>query len=181
MADVLTPEQRHNCMSSVRRENTSPELFLRSILHKAGLRYRLHDRRLRGSPDIVFPRFRAVLFVHGCYWHSHGCYKATLPRSRRKFWKEKFRQNRERDMRDVRSLCKENWRVMIVWQCALKGKESFSPDEIVNIIQRWLHSSDSFCECPNSRASFFPVSDSLDAAGGSASDQGVESCSNISS
>ena len=78
--------------------------------------------RLPGSPDLVFPRYRAVIFVHGCYWHSHGCYKSTVPKSRREFWEDKFRANRERDERNVALLRERGWRVLTVWECELIGK-----------------------------------------------------------
>ena len=148
MADVLTPEQRQNCMSSVRRENTSPEIILRSVLHKSGLRYRLHDKDLPGSPDMVFTRFRAVIFVHGCFWHSHGCYKSSIPESRHSFWKSKFQTNRDRDERNIKLLHNQGWRVMVVWQCALNGKHAYSSDVVVSCVKDWLQSSESFWQIP---------------------------------
>lgn len=148
MADVLTSEQRRKCMSSVRRKNTSPELVLRSILHKSGLRYRLHRKNLPGTPDIVFPRFKAVLFVHGCYWHSHGCYRSAAPKSRQEFWKKKFDQNKERDARNVDTLLGLGWRVMTVWECALKGKMSLPASEVADAIKNWLSSSEQIGELP---------------------------------
>lgn len=148
MADVLSPEQRRKCMSSIRRKDTSPELALRSILHKSGLRYRLHSKKLPGTPDIVFPRFKAVLFVHGCYWHSHGCYKSTVPKSRREFWKKKFDENKERDARNIEALLGLGWRVMTVWECALKGKMSLPDSDITAFIKTWLSSSEQIGEIP---------------------------------
>lgn len=148
MTDVLTPEQRRKCMSSVQRKDTSPELVLRSIIHKSGLRYRLHRKNLPGTPDIVFPRFKAVLFVHGCYWHSHGCYKSTVPKSRQEFWKKKFDANKERDVRNVEALLKLGWRVMTVWECALKGKKSLPDSDISDLIKTWLLSSEQVSELP---------------------------------
>lgn len=148
MADILTVEQRRKCMSSIRRENTAPELLLRSALHKAGLRYRLHDKNLPGSPDIVFPKFHAVLFVHGCYWHSHGCYKSSRPKSQRNFWINKFKTNQERDARNIKLLQEQGWRVIIVWECALKGKTSLPISKTVEAIKKWLHSDSAFNEIP---------------------------------
>ena len=148
MADVLTPEQRHKCMSSIQRENTSPEILLRSILHESGLRYRLHDKNLPGSPDIVFRRFRAVLFVHGCYWHSHGCFKSTIPKSRSDFWKNKFQDNRLRDQRNIQSLLEKGWRVMVVWGCALIGRESYPSSLILDKVNDWLLSSETLTQLP---------------------------------
>lgn len=125
-------------MSGVKQKDTGPERILRSTLHKAGLRYCLHDRKLPGSPDMVFPRFRSVLFVHGCYWHFHGCYRSTIPKSRREFWEEKFRVNRARDDRNVTLLRDSGWRVMIVWECALIGKHALGLADVAERVRVWL-------------------------------------------
>jgi DNA mismatch endonuclease (patch repair protein) len=148
MADVLTTEQRRICMSSIRRENTAPELLLRSALHKAGLRFRLHDKKLSGSPDIVLPKFHAILLVHGCFWHSHGCYKSTIPDTRRDFWVNKLMANQERDTRNIKQLQNQGWRVMVVWECALKGKTSFPGQIVAETVKTWLYSSKSSREIP---------------------------------
>src|SRR5258708_27431365 len=116
--DTVNKITRSFIMSRVGQKNTGPELVLRSALHRMGLRYRLHDRSLPGSPDLVFPRFRAVIFVHGCYWHSHGCYRSTVPKSRNEFWTEKFATNRSRDEKNISSLLRDGWRVLTVWECA---------------------------------------------------------------
>jgi DNA mismatch endonuclease (patch repair protein) len=100
--DTVDHQTRSKIMASVGQKDTGAELLLRGALHKIGLRYRLHDRSLAGSPDLVFPRFHAVVFVHGCYWHSHGCYRSTVPKSRREFWTKKFDANRARDERNDR-------------------------------------------------------------------------------
>ncbi|MDR2573998.1 MAG: DNA mismatch endonuclease Vsr [Desulfovibrio sp.] len=122
MTDVLTLEQRTRNMRNIRGKNTKPELLLRHALHALGLRYRLHQRDLRGCPDIVFPKYRAVIFVHGCFWHRHGCSATTTPATRRDFWEKKFAENAERDHRNIEGLIRSGWRVLIVWECALKGK-----------------------------------------------------------
>lgn len=99
--------------------DTKPEIALRRRLHRLGLRYRIADRRLPGSPDLVFPRWRTAVFVNGCYWHHHlGCRRATLPKSNTDFWVDKFRANRRRDRRKVRDLIAAGWRVGVVWECA---------------------------------------------------------------
>ena len=103
-------------MARVKQRNTKPELLLRRALHRLGFRYRVNDRRLPGSPDLVFPSRRAVIFVNGCFWHDHaGCRFATKPRTRVKFWREKFRENKKRDRRNYAALNDEGWRVLIVW------------------------------------------------------------------
>ena len=109
-------------MSRIRGADTRPERLLRSGLHKAGLRYRLHKSDLEGRPDIVLPRHRAVIFVHGCFWHQHpGCRDATFPKTREKFWATKFAQNKLRDERQIAALLGADWRVLVVWGCALKA------------------------------------------------------------
>ena len=139
--DTVDRQTRSRIMASVGQKNTGAELLLRTALHKAGLRYRLHDRTLPGSPDLVFPRFRAVIFVYGCYWHSHGCYRSTVPKSRNEFWTEKFHANRSRDDRNVRLLLKDGWRVFTVWECALKGKSAKPSDVVARAVRICLESS----------------------------------------
>ena len=129
---------RSEIMSRVGQKDTGPEMLLRSALHKQGLRYCLHDRRLPGSPDLVFPRFHAVVFVHGCYWHSHGCYRSSIPKTRHKFWTKKFEDNRNRDKRNIESLLQNNWRVMVVWECALIGKNSLPAEKVARQVRIWL-------------------------------------------
>ena len=146
--DTVDKETRSRIMSSVGQKDTGPETLLRSALHKVGLRYRLHDRSLPGSPDLVFPRYRAVIFVHGCYWHSHGCYRSTVPKTRREFWEGKFRTNRERDERNIALLRKRGCRVLIVWECVLKGKTSVPVGNVADAVKSWLHSSELFGEIP---------------------------------
>jgi DNA mismatch endonuclease, patch repair protein len=137
--DTVDKATRSRIMARVGQKNTGAETILRSALHKAGFRYRLHDRRLPGSPDLVFPRFGAVIFVHGCYWHSHGCYKSTVPKSHRTFWIEKFTANRQRDERSIRLLLERGWRVMIVWECALLGKTAVPVQELAKRTRAWLN------------------------------------------
>jgi len=127
MSDVLSPEQRHRNMSRIRGRDTGPERTVRSLLHRMGYRFRLHRRDLPGRPDIVLPRLRSVIFVHGCFWHRHkGCRYATTPKTRAIFWQKKFKENVERDWRNVTALYKDGWRVLCVWECEtrdLKGLE----------------------------------------------------------
>lgn len=146
--DIVSKERRSHIMSRVGQKDTSPEIFLRSALHKTGLRYRLHDRTLPGSPDLIFPRFRSVVFVHGCFWHSHGCYRSTVPSSRREFWEDKFCANRRRDARDIALLRERGWRVMIVWECALIGKNAFAPQNVVDRVRTWLAGTGGCGEIP---------------------------------
>lgn len=140
--DTVDKATRSKIMASVGQKDTGPELSLRSALHKRGLRYRLHDRNLPGSPDLVFPRFHAVIFVHGCYWHSHGCYRSTVPKTRGEFWSKKFEDNKERDERKIRQLLEEGWRVLIVWECVIVGKNSRPVDCIADAVSTWLNGAD---------------------------------------
>lgn len=112
-------------MAAVRREDTQPELQVRSLLHRLGYRFRLHQKELPGSPDIVLPRFRTVVLVHGCFWHQHtGCAKARLPKSNVQFWSSKFQKNVERDRRKEVALNSLGWKVVVVWQCELRNIEN---------------------------------------------------------
>lgn len=122
MADMLTSERRSWNMSRIRGRNTGPELRLRSLLHRAGFRFRLHAKRLPGRPDVVLPKYRTAIFVHGCFWHRHpGCRNATMPSTRREFWQEKFNGNVTRDARSRAVLEEAGWTVMTVWECELKA------------------------------------------------------------
>ena len=154
--DTVDSKTRSRIMSSVRQKDTGPEWLLRSALHKAGLRYRLHVRKLPGSPDLVFPRFRAVIFVHGCYWHSHGCYKTTVPKSRREFWQRKFSKNRSRDERNIMLLKKCGWRVMTVWECALVGRQAIPLENVVAQVRTWLASMEGRSEIAGSLLDTIP-------------------------
>jgi DNA mismatch endonuclease (patch repair protein) len=113
---------RSRIMRAVRRTNTRPEMVVRCLLHSAGYRYRLHRKDLPGTPDIVMPRHRMVIFVHGCFWHRHaGCSKATTPKTRVTFWSTKFQQNQARDRRNNDELRSKGWRVLTIWECQTKA------------------------------------------------------------
>lgn len=120
MADTLTPDQRRRCMQSIRSGDTRPEFAARRFLHSHGFRYRLHVNNLVGKPDIVLPRFRTVVFVHGCFWHSHSCGRGFLPKTRREYWIPKLARTRRRDSWAERSLKKAGWTVITLWECELK-------------------------------------------------------------
>ena len=123
--DILTTEQRSALMSRIRGVDTKPELIVRRALHARGYRYRLHGRALPGRPDLVFRKRRAVVFVHGCFWHRHdGCAKSRLPKSRAEYWRAKFESNVERDQRNERSLAGDGWRVFVAWECEVEKDET---------------------------------------------------------
>lgn len=122
MADTFTPEQRSAVMARVKNRNTTPEKLVRSLLHQMGYRFRLHRKDLPGSPDIVLPRYKSVIFVHGCFWHGHeGCRRGARPTSNTEFWNAKIDRNIERDCLAVRSLEEDGWHVLTVWQCEMKN------------------------------------------------------------
>lgn len=126
--DTLSPEARSKLMSRIRGKDTAPELVLRRFLHAGGYRYRLHDRRLPGRPDIVFPARRKIIFMHGCFWHRHdGCRLASIPKSRVDFWTTKFRTNVERDARNEVDLAARGWKVMVVWECEVRHLAELGP------------------------------------------------------
>lgn len=118
--DNVSPRRRSEIMACVRSKNTAPELFVRRLVFSMGYRYRLHDRLLPGTPDLVFRRARKVILVHGCFWHRHArCAFARLPKSRPEFWRPKLEANRERDRKNAARLRRAGWRVMVVWECEL--------------------------------------------------------------
>lgn len=125
--DRLSKQQRSWNMSRIKGQNTLPELLVRSLLHRAGLRFRLHRHDLPGKPDIVMPRHRIVVFVHGCFWHRHpGCRLATTPKSRPEFWQLKFRENVRRDRRAIAKLSTLGWRVIIIWECETRDPRTLA-------------------------------------------------------
>ena len=126
MADVLTPEQRKLNMSRIRCEDTRPEMVVRSLVHRMGYRYSLHNRHLQGKPDIVLHRYRKIIFVHGCFWHMHRCkYGRVIPETNRSFWEAKRRGNVDRDRRAIKALKRDGWKVLVVWECSTR-KEGLS-------------------------------------------------------
>lgn len=119
----MTPAQRHDCMSHVRSSNTKPEKVVRDALWRKGYRYRLNDRRLPGTPDLVLPKYRAVIFINGCFWHGHkGCTKYVVPKSNVEFWQAKVARNIERDLKSAQMLDTLAWTVITVWECELTKK-----------------------------------------------------------
>jgi len=125
MVDTLTKEQRSKAMASVKGKNTRPEVRVRSLLHRMGYRFRLHHKGLPGKPDIVLPKYRTCIFVHGCFWHQHpGCKKASRPKTNEVFWHEKLDKNIERDRAAIDALIKIDWRVAVIWECETKSNDA---------------------------------------------------------
>lgn len=137
MSDIYSKEKRSEVMAAVKGRNTGPERQVRRLVHAMGFRFRLHRRDLPGSPDLVFPRFRKVVFVHGCFWHRHAdCRRATLPTSNQETWKRKFERNVERDAENIRSLNAYGWTVLVIWECELRN-----PEKVATRIRTFLTQS----------------------------------------
>lgn len=124
MADVFSKEKRSWIMSRVKSKDTQPELLVRKFLHRQGFRFRLYRKDLPGKPDIILPKYRTAIFVHGCFWHGHkGCSKANLPKTKTEWWKNKIDTNASNDIKNRKRLKKSGWRIIIIWQCDLKAKK----------------------------------------------------------
>jgi len=138
VVDIVDPSTRSRMMAGIKGRNTKPELLIRHLLHRKGFRYRIHVKDLPGKPDIVLPKYRSVIFVHGCFWHGHqGCHLFRLPATRTEFWQEKILRNQTNDHRAVELLLASNWRVCIVWECSIRGARK-DPEKVVNTIIDWL-------------------------------------------
>ena len=138
MTDVVDKATRSRMMSGIRGKDTKPELQIRKALHARGFRYLLHDRRLPGKPDIVLPKYNAVIFIHGCFWHGHDCHLFKMPKSRRAFWNRKINGNRQRDEETYSRLREQGWYILTVWECALKGRGRYPADTVIDKIVDWI-------------------------------------------
>lgn len=136
-SDIFTKEKRSQIMSKVGSKDTKPEKLVRSALHRLGYRFRLHDKKLPGKPDLVLPKYKTVIFVHGCFWHQHsGCGKASIPRTNRAFWQEKLEKNVIRDRKVNVQLTEMGWNVITVWECDVKKHLSEVIGEIDNSLKK---------------------------------------------
>ena len=138
MVDIVDAATRSRMMSGIRGRNTKPEILIRSLLHRQGFRFRLDARDLPGRPDIVLPRYHAVIFVHGCFWHGHDCPLFKWPQTRPDFWREKIGRNRTNDAKAQAALLERSWRVATVWECALRGANR-DIDGVLHRLIEWLH------------------------------------------
>lgn len=129
-------------MAGIRGRNTKPEIAVRSALHRRGFRFRLHCRDLPGKPDLVLPRYTAVIFVHGCFWHGHGCHLFRWPKTREEFWRDKISSNVARDRRQLAALREAGWRVATVRECALKGRARLPVETVAERCAAWLESGE---------------------------------------
>lgn len=149
MVDVVSPAKRSEMMSGIRGKDTLPELLVRRTLFAAGYRFRLQRRDLPGSPDIVLPRHRVAIFVHGCFWHMHhNCRFSKIPSTRTEFWRAKLSRNAERDRAATQALKEAGWRVLTVWECATRG--SGGAAGLADLLNRWIRSDEQCGEIPTS-------------------------------
>lgn len=140
MADIVSREKRSQMMAGIRGKDTKPELLIRRSLHARGYRFRLHRKDLPGNPDIVLPKYRVAIFVHGCFWHGHDCHLFKWPKTREEFWREKIGRNRERDSERRIALVSKGWRVLVIWECALRGIRRKPVDTVSRLFAEWLES-----------------------------------------
>lgn len=138
MADIVDPATRSRMMSGIRGKNTRPEVKIRKALHAKGFRYQLHRKDLPGKPDLVFPKYRAAVFIHGCFWHSHSCSLFRWPSSNVEFWQKKLSGNRQKDISNIEGLEAQGWKVITVWECAIRGRNKAGAEETVTRIADWL-------------------------------------------
>jgi DNA mismatch endonuclease (patch repair protein) len=131
-------------MSAIRGKNTKPEVLIRKSLFARGFRYRLHSSRLPGKPDLVFPKYRAVILINGCFWHRHECHLFKWPSSRPDFWRKKLEGNYSRDQRNIKLLHDLGWRTLVIWECAIKGKQRLPVEALTDQIAYWLTA-----DCPS--------------------------------
>lgn len=138
MADVHNKAQRRRNMRAIKSKNTSIEVQVRKMLWHSGYRYRLNVKDLPGTPDIYLPKYNAAIQINGCLWHGHDCPQFVLPKTRTEFWKEKILSNVERDLRNITESRQQNVRVLLIWECAIRGSGRLEPDYLLKLISRWL-------------------------------------------
>ena len=149
MVDVHSKATRSKNMSAIRAVHTKPEITVRRALHAMGFRFRLHSKNLLGKPDIILPKYKVVIFVNGCFWHKHECDVFRLPSTRKEWWDKKLTGNRLRDESVQDKLREIGWRVIVIWECALKGSTRLPPAELYSYLGRWIKNTKSnYVEIP---------------------------------
>lgn len=138
MPDIVDAETRSRMMSGIRSKNTKPELLIRKGLHARGFRYRLHATTVQGKPDLVLPKWKAVIFINGCFWHGHNCHLFKMPSTRTEFWEAKINQNRDRDIKSSAAVRESGWRVLTIWECAVKGRTRLEFGELIDRVSAWI-------------------------------------------
>lgn len=138
MVDVVSAVKRSEMMAGIKGKDTRAELTIRRGLHRLGFRYQLHRKDLPGKPDLVFPKYKAVIFINGCFWHAHHCHIFKWPSSRIEFWKEKIGKNKIRDLKNIESCILSGWKVLVIWECSLKGKTRRKLNEVIHTAANWI-------------------------------------------
>lgn len=138
MVDIVDKQTRSRMMAGIRGKDTKPEMIIRKALFARGFRYRLHDKKLPGKPDLVFPQYHAIIFINGCFWHRHNCHLFKWPSTRPEFWKNKINKNVEVDKKNYKKLKQDGWYILTVWECAIKGREKLSFEKMIEQIATWL-------------------------------------------
>jgi DNA mismatch endonuclease (patch repair protein) len=138
MVDVVDKKSRSRMMSGISGKNTKPEMLIRKGLHRRGFRYRLHKSDLPGKPDLVFPKYKAIILVNGCFWHQHDCHLFKWPSTREEFWGKKILGNKARDERNLKIYSELGWKVLVIWECAIKGKTRRPLSEVIETAVEWL-------------------------------------------
>lgn len=146
MPDKFDKQIRSRMMSGIKCKNTKPEIKIRKALYGKGFRYRLHDKKLPGKPDIILRKFNTVIFVHGCFWHGHNCQYFKWPKSNINFWQEKISKNKENDLQVIKKLDNLGFRICIIWECITRDKELFP--EAMDLLRKWLVGKDKYLEIP---------------------------------
>ncbi|PNW17395.1 very short patch repair endonuclease [Acinetobacter sp. AKBS16] len=146
MVDIVDSATRSHMMSNIKGRNTKPELLIRSFLHAQGFRFRIHRKDLPGKPDIVLPKYKAIIFIHGCFWHGHqNCRLFKLPGSRTEFWEAKISKNQDNDLKTKELLLNSGWRICTIWECAVRRSKK-DPVALMNILTKWLSGSEQLLE-----------------------------------
>lgn len=146
MADILAPDVRSRMMSGIRAKNTKPEMIIRRGLHAMGFRFLLHDKRLPGKPDLVFPKYRAVIFVNGCFWHGHECSMFKWPKSREDFWRAKIAKNTSNDAANSEKIAEMGWRCLTIWECSIGRRIDLALPTLFEQCSNWLLSDRNYLE-----------------------------------
>lgn len=146
LVDIVDAVTRSRMMSGIKGKNTSPELIIRKALHARGFRFRIHTAHLPGKPDLILPKFRAAIFVHGCFWHGHNCRYFKTPKTRTDFWMGKIEKNKVRDAMQIAKLNEAGWRTLIIWECAIRKMKSENSTSLIDTVTAWLSQNSTFRE-----------------------------------
>ncbi|WP_268800134.1 very short patch repair endonuclease [Pseudomonas huanghezhanensis] len=155
MVDVVDAATRSRMMSGIQGKNTSPELLIRKALHARGFRFRIHAKDLPGKPDLLLPKYKAAVFIHGCFWHGHTCRYFKVPKTRPEFWLEKIGKNQIRDGVQEASLKALGWRVLVVWECAVRSMKKQKSPLLVDLIANWLINGSEYFEVSERDLEFY--------------------------